>query len=218
MIKKNRILAIVLMFAMVMTACGASANNSDQVKTIDIDSNGDEISTETKEQGAAIEVDEGLLSVEITVPASMFEEGEVSEESIAKTLDEIGFKSYKINDDVSVTYTMSKKTRDKVLEEYKAAIDESIKGLLEGENAVASFKSIEYNNSMSKFDVTVDAEKYASFDSLYALAFYVAGAYYQLFDGVDNDSIDVKVNFIDGSTGEVIDSGSYREMAERMAD
>ena len=48
-------------------------------------------------------------------------------------------------------------------------------------------------------------------DSLYALTFYITGAYYQAFAGVANDDIDVVVNFVDNATKDVLDTASYKD-------
>ena len=88
---------------------------------------------------------------------------------------------------------------------------------MEGEEEVASFVDIQYNDDFSKVDIFVDAKQYTMWDSLYALTFYITGAYYQAFSGVANDDIDVVVNFIDNATMEVLDTASYKDFVSNTS-
>ena len=48
-------------------------------------------------------------------------------------------------------------------------------------------------------------------DSMYALVLFLVGAYYQAFEGIAAEDIDIAVSFIDSADGEtVLDSSSYR--------
>ena len=60
-----------------------------------------------------------------------------------------------------------------MLEELKKSMDESIKNLTEGENAVASFMSIDYTDDYSEVNIQVNADEYTQWDNFYALAFYI---------------------------------------------
>ena len=51
---------------------------------------------------------------------------------------------------------------------------------------------------------------------MYALSFYIQGGYYQMFNGVSPEDVDVAVNFIDNVSGDIIDSGSYRAWVDNM--
>lgn len=165
------------------------------------------------ESEGSLSVDENLLTVEVTMPASFFD-GETPEE-IQADAKEAGFLSCTVNSDGSVTYKMTKGKRVEILREYKKTIDSIIQEYVSGgENAPQSFKNITYNDKVTQFDVRVDRATYENswFDSMYALGLYIAGGYYQILDGVPNDQVDVKVNFIDDATGEFIESGSYQDM------
>lgn len=170
---------------------------------------------ESEDKDNALNVNEGLLTVEMTIPPEFFEDETKEEiEASAKTK---GILECTVNEDGSVTYKMTRAKRRELLKEMKASIDETIQEYLGGgEDAPQSFKSITYNSSVTKFDVRVDRAIYENsiFDSMYALGLYFAGGYYQLFDGVSADQMDVIVNFIDDSTGEVIESGSLKAFME----
>ena len=147
---------------------------------------------------------------EITLPATFFEDE--TEESIKAEAEEKGFSECTVNEDGSVTYKMSKTMHKELLSEMRASLDESIDSLINGEEAVASFIKIDHADDFSQFDIFVDPETYTTWDGIYALVFYISGAYYQIFDGKDADTVDVLVNFIDNNTKETISSSSNQEL------
>ena len=170
----------------------------------------------------SISVDKNVLSVEITIPASMYGEEGANEESLEIDKDAYPDLEYTINDDGSVTYKMSKSTHQKFLDELKASLDEGFQELTdqESDSYVASFTEISYNDDLSVFNVIVDPEAYTSWDTLYALSLEIAGMYYQAFTGVDSDDLFVEVNFINETTNEIIDTintDSLQEASESLS-
>ena len=197
----KNMLALILAAAMVLslTACGGSTQE------------GTAEASPTPSAADSIQVDEGLFNVKITLPKSMVEDsteeellGDAAEEGITCT----------VNDDGSATYTMSKSQQKELLDNLKSSVDSSIDELLNGENAAESFQKIEYANDLSSFDVYVDRSLYEqSFaDQFSVLGLFLLGAYYQIFDGVAVDDLDVVVNILDAETGETIDTTSYQDM------
>lgn len=189
------LMTFVLLFS--LTACGNTSNTDTDTKD------------NAAENSGGMQVDENLLTVDITLPASFFEDQ--TEEEIQAAAKENNVKKCVINEDGTVTYTMTKKAHKELLDDLKAECDKSVQNLLEGEDKVASFVSIDYNDNLSKFDVYVDASIYATLDNMYALGFYIVGAYYQAFAGIDLDEVDVIVNFIDNETKEVLHTASYKD-------
>ena len=161
-----------------------------------------------------VQIDEGLLTMEITINASFFEDQ--TEEEIKAAAKEEGFLDCTVNENGSVTYKMTRNQHKAKLKEFKETLEKNIAGILEGDDKVASFISIDYNDDFSKIDIFVDPEAYSSWDNLYVLSFFISGAYYQSFAGVDGDKIDIVVNFIDNNTKEVLDSASYKEFRENL--
>ena len=157
-------------------------------------------------------VDDGLLTVDVILGPAFFENS--TPEEIQAAAKENGFLSCKINDDGSVTYTMTKAKRQEFLNEYEKSIEENLKKFTEGEEAVASFKEIRHNDDFSEFNVTIDPEKSSAWDTFYFIPLYLSGAYYQVFAGKDPDKLDVVVNFVDMNTKETVESGSYRAWAD----
>lgn len=157
-----------------------------------------------------ISAEKGLLSVEITFPASLFEGA--SPEDIKAAANENGIKDVTVNPDGSVTYKMSKSKHKEMLSEYKKSIDDMIAGMLDGPDEVASFTDIKYNDNMSEFNVYVDKSKYNEMESMSVLAFYTSGLFYQALNGTDSSALEVVVNFVDKDTDEVFQSGSSKDL------
>lgn len=204
----KRLISIFLALIMVLSLCACSNNTPSDTGNTQQNDTGKNENTEN----STVEVDEGLLSVEVTLPATFFEEE--TEEDIKAAAEEAGFSGCTVHEDGSVTYKMSKAKHKEMMREMKSSLDESIEELINGENAVASFQKIEYTDDFSQFDVYVDPETYTDWDNLYVIVFYMSGAYYQAFDGKDMDDVDVVVNFINIDTNEIVNSVSFRDWAD----
>lgn len=170
--------------------------------------------TEATESG--VQVDENLITVDITLNASFFEE--MTDEEIISNASENDYINCVIHPDGSVTYTMTKAKHKEALNEMKLSFEESIQELLSGENKVASFTAIDYNEDFSCINIYVDSSLYSMWDNIYVLMFYISGVYYQAFAGVPNDEIDIIVNFIDSNTKETLNSSSYQEYISNMSE
>lgn len=164
---------------------------------------------------AGVQVDEGIFNVDITMASTFFVD--MTEDEIKAAAKEKGFDKCVVNADGTVTYTMTKSKHEEILNELKASLEETITSMLEGEEAVASFVSIDYADDFSKFDIYVN-DQYSDWDNFYVLSFYISGAYYQSFAGVSTDNIDVVVNFIDNETKENLNTASYRDWMSNSED
>lgn len=162
---------------------------------------------------AAVEVDEGLLTVDITIARSLLDSaGTMTDEQIVAAAAQNGILARV--DGESVIYTMTKTQRDGMLGEMRASAQQSADELVaDGSN---SLTAVEFNDSMTEFRASVDAARFSPFESLLVLGFYLSGALYQQFAGVPADDIDVLVEFVDDQTGEVIESGTYQEMRANL--
>jgi hypothetical protein len=193
---------IILSLGMVfLTAC----SDDEQKKDTNKDEN-------AKEQG--VKVDEGLMNVEVTLPASMFE-GEDIDAVIADAKKE-GVKEVTKNDDGSLTYKMSKAKHKEMMKEMKTNLLETIEETKNGEEYV-SIKDITYNDSFSKFTLVVDKEAYEnSMDGFAVLTLGMTGMMYQLFDGVDSDEYSVVVSLKDEATEKVFNEVVYPDSLEEQ--
>lgn len=210
--KKLLVLTLLVFLSISLVACGNSADQKlgNESNTTKSDNNADVDNNDSN----SIEVDENLLTVDITLPSSFFEG--MTEEEIISNVEKEGYLSTRVNSDGSVTHTMTKAKRNEKLKDMKVTIDETIVELLEGDDRVESFVKIDYNNNLSKVDIYVDPDIYSEWDSMYAIQFYLLGSFYQRFDGVPPEELDVVVNFINDRSGDVLKSSSYRSWTDNM--
>lgn len=197
--KKWIALLAVLSLAISLCACGNDPGDA---------------SPESTEPSNGIQVDQGPLNTELTLPASLFTD--MTEDEIVSAAEAAGYTSCTVNKDGSVTYTMTTAKYKEILEEMRISAEDSVAALLEGDSAVPSFKDIQYNNIFSQYEVYVDSETYTTWDAMYALVFYMDGMYYQMFSGVPQDEIEIEVSFIDSESGETLDEMCYSEYIRNM--
>src|SRR5690606_34019800 len=157
-----------------------------------------------KEQG--VEVDKGLLNVELTIPASMFEE-----ENVDTVISEAKLEGIDVtkNEDGSLTYKMSKSQHKEMMEEMGRGIKESLEEMVNGEEFV-SLQEITYNGTFSEFTVIVDKATFEnSFDGFALLGLGISGMLYQYYNGTSADDAKVKVITRDQETQEIIGEVVY---------
>ena len=182
---KKRFLAILIAVTFILTAC-----NKDETVNDD-----------------GVNVDKGLLNVEITVPRNILEEE--TDEQIKLEAEKMGVKDVVINDNGSVTYKMSKKEHKKLMEQISASIDESLEEVKNGEES-PSIHDVKANDTYTEFDITVDRDAYEnSFDGFMVFTFALLGEYYNSFNGVKSSDIKITINMIDEATNEIFESNVY---------
>jgi hypothetical protein len=163
----------------------------------------------------AVEVDEGLLTVDLTIARSLLDaQGTMSDDELVAGADARGFAATVDGD--TVTYTMTKTQRDDMLDQMRTSAAEAAEELIADETN--SITDIEFDDDMTSYRISVDAARYTQFEALIAVGFYLQGALFQQFAGVSPEDADVTVDFVDDVTGEVINSGSYQEMRANLAD
>nr|WP_245698302.1 hypothetical protein [Sporosarcina ureilytica] len=163
--------------------------------------------TKNAEDGQGMEVEKGLLNVEVTLPPLFFE-GENIDEVIANAKAE-GIKDVKKNEDGSLTYKMSKAKHKEMLDEMKDTIIEQVNELETGED-FPSIQTVSYHKAFKEFTLQVDKEQYEnSFDGLATIGLGLVGVYYQVLDGTDIEQTKVMIHLEDAATGEVFDSMVY---------
>ncbi len=159
------------------------------------------------EPTGVIEVDEGLLSVEVTIPKEFFE-GMTAEE-ITEAGAETGYSSTTVNADGTVTYKMSRKAHQKLLQEMKGELDEGfLETYAEKPNV---FRKITYNDDVTVFTVEVNRVAFESDFEAEFVGFGLGlwGIYYQMFAGVAEADLGLVIDFVDSSSGEVFNSQDW---------
>lgn len=195
---------IMLFVVMLLAAC---SDNNDQNQDTE----------ESANEESGIEVDKGLLNVEITLPASLVgEEGmEDFEASVKETVD----SDITLNDDGSVTVKMSKSDHKKMLEELKEEFVASVDSIIEDESFV-TIQDITYNKDLTNIQMIVsDQESFEnSFDGFATLSLGIGSLFYQAFDGKDLTKNKITIEIVDQSTNETIHEIIYPDVLDEMGE
>jgi len=197
-----------LMFAVLILALLTACSSSNETNATKEESTK---ATKKEDKNESVEVDKGLLNVEVTLPASLFE-GEDVDNSIAEA-EKDGIEVKK-NEDGSLTYKMSKSKHKEMMKELETGLIESVEEMKNSEDFV-SIQDVTYNKSFSEFTMLVDKAAYEnSFDGFAAFGLALSGMYYQLFDGVDPKEYEVKIFLKDAATDEIFNETVYPEALE----
>lgn len=192
-LKKLFYLLLVVLLIGALAACG---NDNEKAKNKNKD---DE----------SITVDKNLLSVEITIPASMLELQEKDIDQVIAEAKKDGIKEVIKNNDGSLTYKMSKSKHKELMKEMENDLIDVIDEI-KTSGDFTSIQDIKYNKSFSEFTILVNREAFEnSFDGLASLSLGISGMFYQLFDGVSPDENKVTIAVEDVDTGEIIDTIVY---------
>ncbi|PWM56322.1 MAG: hypothetical protein DBX91_14230 [Subdoligranulum variabile] len=218
--KKLIALSLAGSLALTLAACGgtgASENSSEAASPSE-----DPISSsESEEAGPSsestgdlaalgdIDVEDNLFDVEITIPAD-YVEGATQEE-IEQEAAEAGVHSATLNDDGSVTFVMSKSQHEKLLEDMRASIQQSLNEMV-GSEEYPNITSIETNDDFTEFTVTTTSSELSLEESFSVMAYYVYSGVYGVFSGETPEN--VHVDFVNADTGEILESADSSEMAE----
>ena len=192
--KISKKLITLLTVSLLMTGCyGANKKNSNDHKS-------------------SVEVNKKIINKEVTLSKDFLEMAEIDDPqaSIDELVNEKIIKSGKVNSDGSVTYVMTPNQHKAYMKSLKESFEEGNQDLInDSDNSILEIKP---NDDFSTFDIYVDPNSYSSIDSLLAIAFYIQGGYYRMFNG-DKDT-NVIVNFINNNTKEIIESGNSAKLME----
>lgn len=156
-----------------------------------------------------ISVDKNLFSVDVTIPASFYEDQKITQAELDTDAAKKGYGKAKLNSDGSVSFRMSKAQHKAALAEMKKSLDNYIQESVNESPKI--FKKISYNSNMTEFNITVDK---ANFEDDLAAGFIGLGialqaSFYQMFNGTQNPKTELKM--IDATTGKVFDTQSWPE-------
>ncbi len=151
-------------------------------------------------------VDKGA-DIDITVPASFFNEDDPATEELTEDQKSRGFKKATINEDGSVTYTISEKAYKELQKTMKTDVADGLNALTED---YPEIKKVEFNDDFSNIKLYVDKKTYE--DSMAVMAVYQAGLLgqtYQAYTGTAIKDLSVDVNVIDNASGEQFEEAHY---------
>lgn len=121
-----------------------------------------------------------------------------------------GIKSARVNDDGSLTLTMTKSKHKEMLEEVRKSIDESFGEFIEGDNT-SYIKTIDYTENYRDIMVGVDREAYENSFDLTPFFLGISAGMYQSIAGIEYRTT-ITIN--DTLSGEVITSVTYPDAFE----
>lgn len=194
----KKVIAVVMTLVMLMglAACGSKPT----------DNPAENPSSGESQQG--IEVEKELFDVEITLPADFV--GEITQEDLDEESEY--FHSATLNEDGSVTIVMSKKQHKAFMQELADEINAAL-AEMPGSEEFPNITKVEANDDFTLFTVTTKSTELSLPEAFSVMGFYMYGGMYGAFNGVDVDTFDVRVDFVNADSGEVIDTASLSDAA-----
>lgn len=219
---KTKLLIGILSLTLLLAGCGTSnqtestataANATTESTEKSVEQVGSEmadealsdITTEVNDAANNIDSDKHLLSIEVTLPASV---DDITDEEIEDLRTEEGYISITRNDDDSITYVMTKNKQKELLDKLEnrfADFADSIPGSEDYPNVT----KLEVTSDFSKFTITTTAQskdEISLSETMLAAVFYSFGGAYRGYACESDTS--VTVDYVCDSTGEIIASGN----------
>jgi len=207
---------LIVMLLILLTACSSTEqtqttqNENEPVKKEENQAKEEQGQEEEK----PIEVDKGLMNVEVTLPASLFQGEELDRVIAEAKAADIGEVSE--NSDGSITYTMSKAKHEEMMMQMENDLIRSIEEMKDNADLV-SVQDITHNQSFSEFTLIVDKEAYNNgFDGFAALGLGISGMFYGILNGVDPDENKITIFVVDEATQEVFEEMIYPDDLEDL--
>lgn len=206
----KKMLSIILCFILVLSfaGCGQTASNpagdSNASSSAAPDVATGESVTDTT-ASAQIEVEENLLTVDITLPASLFEGEDMTTFDASAYANEQGFSSAKVNEDGSITVTMTKAKYNDLLAEMSASLDTAFAEFV-GAESTPYIKGITHNDNFTEVTMKVDRAAYENAFDFTPLAIGISVSVYQAFVETEYH---VEITVVDAETGDTINTIIY---------
>jgi len=210
-----RSIAILTVLALLAGACSAS-DEADAASTPpaaaqpadagELPASDDDASGDLSELEAIgdVEVERGLLSVEITIPASLAGEADIDGLVSEMAEEGISIADARRNPDGSITYKMSRGDHRRLLGSLRDSFKESFE---EVSDDFPSVRSITFNDDLTRFRMTVDRPAFEnSFDGFVVFLPLFAAGIYAAFDGRNPEGMRVEIDYVDVTTGQVYDT------------
>lgn len=142
-------------------------------------------------------------TVEITFPASLFEDAEDFDP--AAYAREQGFLSAVVNEDGSVTVTMTETKHNELISEMTKTLEETFAGFVEGDTT-PYIKEITHNDDFTKVTIKVVRAEYENAFDFTVVAIGMSVPIAQIAVGFEAN---VEISVVDVDTGDVISSVVY---------
>lgn len=207
----KKIVSVMLACSMVLSlaACGSSSQAAKSVAASQPASSAAVSSAaEANSSNGSIAVDKGLLDVTITLPKKMLDSFSTTAEEMQQAETDSRVKKTSVNEDGSLSITVSKSDHKEIMSEMKDAIDHSADNLKEN---FPSVQEIQSNSDCTQVDILVDRSAYENtLDSFAIISVEFQAMLYQAFNGTPD--VAVTVNIVDQNSGEVLDSACTSDL------
>src|SRR5699024_4673728 len=199
-------IVIILLSSIFLMACASDKEATEK--------NNAASSSDSEESG--IEVDKGLLNVEITLPKMFFEDDELAD--IEAEMENSHEANVTKNDDGSLTIKMSKKEHKQLMSDMQEEFVDTIKQMIEAED-YPTIKDISYNRNMTELSIVVNKEEFeSSFDGFALFSLGFTGLFYQIFNGKDIEKEKVTMKLIDEETTEEFEELIFPDVFDDLED
>ena len=172
----------------------------------------------TEESGSQVEVDKGLLNVEITIGADMLETFDETAEEFKASLEEneeVDFKDVTVNEDGSVTFKMSKSGHNKMMDEMLKSIDSSIAEITQNKEDYPNVIDITHDKDLLNWKIKMSSTEQNISESFLCFGLAIQSIFYHGFNG--DKQADVVVDYVD-EDGNVFDTWSSKALEEENED
>lgn len=202
----KRIIAILLVMLMLAGCGGSKPAQEPAPEQTSAPTSAPTESPTAEPENAPVEVDEGLFTVTITIPAEFL--GEKTQADLDAVCEEKGYKSVKLNEDGSATFVMSKAQHRELLSELEETIRQGLEDLANNPD-YPGIDRIEAGDDFKEFTVYLTTDQLGMQEMFSAVLLYFYGGTYNAYieDGADN----IHVTFINNA-GDVIEEADSKDM------
>ena len=151
--------------------------------------------------------------VELTLPASFFEDEDMSGFDAGAYAEENGFVDAKLNDDGSVSIKMSKDKHKEMVAEMAKTLAKNFSDMIESAD-MPFIKDVRYSDSFDSVSLVVDKDIYDTYGFVamfIPLTIYMQTSMYQILAGEETRCV---ISFVDAATNETIESVTYPDALE----
>lgn len=199
-----------MMVVLTMIILGACSNQNDEVEK---ETNEEKTTGNVEEEGQGVEVDKGLMNVEITMPKNLVG---VETAGFEQELEENRNAEIVKEDDESFTVKLSKNEHSKMLKDFEGEMEATFQDIIDNEET-SSVKAIKPNKDYSKITLVVDEASFEkNFNELNILTVGVASMFYQVLDGKDVEKNKATVILEDEATGDNINEIIFPDVLKAM--
>ena len=138
-------------------------------------------------------------------------ESVTSQEEADEIAKKNGYESAVLEEDGSLTIVMEEDVYETMISSFLDSVQKGVKEII-GDGSVSSVKKIEYNEDLSIFTVTIDADEIGIIERQAADELVMYGTLYHIYTGNSVDHI--QVDYVSEESGEVsesADSGSLTD-------